>query len=185
MKRHSATRARNVSEAKRLYGTRCVNCGSDKGIQFHHAVSLSCGGNDVATNMIPLCRECHAKVHGVIGNLIKTNNGGCPKRKLCDAQRLAVDYYVNCELPASVLKKLLGIKSHLSKTESYIQESMKRNGIIDFRNNMDVRIGVNGKIEQGEKSGWVIREYVGKGKRKEYRYSPDYYDAESALLEMM
>ena len=41
----------------------CCNCGN-KAEQVHHIVPLALGGNDCLGNLISLCEECHAKVHG-------------------------------------------------------------------------------------------------------------------------
>ena len=39
--------------------TRCFECGSDANIHFHHVVPKILGG----TKTIPLCIQCHGKVH--------------------------------------------------------------------------------------------------------------------------
>ena len=39
--------------------TRCFECGSDTSIHFHHIVPKILGG----TKTIPLCIQCHGKVH--------------------------------------------------------------------------------------------------------------------------
>ena len=46
-------------------GVYCVNCGSSEGIEYHHIVPLACGGNNVFTNIVPLCWECHSKAHNL------------------------------------------------------------------------------------------------------------------------
>jgi len=58
---------KEAQKAKRelLLGTVCGNCGKDCGteIEYHHVVPLERGGNDVIRNLLPLCYECHNKVH--------------------------------------------------------------------------------------------------------------------------
>lgn len=45
-------------------GKRCGNCGSENNIQYHHIVPLAKGGNDILSNIAPLCEDCHRLVHG-------------------------------------------------------------------------------------------------------------------------
>ncbi len=42
----------------------CQNCGLPAD-HAHHVVPLSLGGNNIASNMISLCDDCHGKVHGI------------------------------------------------------------------------------------------------------------------------
>ena len=42
---------------------KCINCGKEAKEQ-HHIIPLSLGGNDIETNKVWLCSECHAIVHG-------------------------------------------------------------------------------------------------------------------------
>ena len=41
-----------------LRGNRCINCGTDKDIEWHYMVPIGSGGNDVDTNLVPLCSRC-------------------------------------------------------------------------------------------------------------------------------
>lgn len=52
---------------KQVKGTICANCGLDCGqeIIFHHVIPLVIGGQDVITNIIPLCSTCHDLLHSV------------------------------------------------------------------------------------------------------------------------
>ena len=45
-------------------GYRCALCDSTKGLQIHHAIPRSHGGNDDECNLITLCSVCHAAAHG-------------------------------------------------------------------------------------------------------------------------
>ena len=40
----------------------CVNCGNEA-IELHHIVPLALGGNDIDSNKVWLCIECHNKIH--------------------------------------------------------------------------------------------------------------------------
>ena len=43
---------------------RCALCYDTHGLQIHHIVHRSCGGNDTPCNLITLCWRCHAEAHG-------------------------------------------------------------------------------------------------------------------------
>lgn len=75
--RHAATRHQRIpldqypddwDELRReIYardGYTCRNCGADKiELHAHHIVPLSVGGSNELSNLVTLCRECHAKLH--------------------------------------------------------------------------------------------------------------------------
>lgn len=44
--------------------TCCANCGSKNDLEWHHIVPLSKGGNNIRSNIVCLCHECHNIVHG-------------------------------------------------------------------------------------------------------------------------
>lgn len=45
------------------YWNACCNCGSKEGVSLHHVVPIKMGGQDVLTNLVPLCRNCHITIH--------------------------------------------------------------------------------------------------------------------------
>lgn len=45
-------------------GYRCALCDDVRGLQIHHIVHRSAGGNDTPCNLITLCWRCHAEAHG-------------------------------------------------------------------------------------------------------------------------
>lgn len=45
-------------------GYRCALCDSTQFLQIHHYCPRSMGGNDTPHNLITLCADCHALVHG-------------------------------------------------------------------------------------------------------------------------
>lgn len=47
-------------------GYECICCGSTKYLQIHHYCPRSQGGNDTKQNLVCLCSDCHALVHGII-----------------------------------------------------------------------------------------------------------------------
>jgi hypothetical protein len=42
----------------------CAACGTEDDLQYHHLIPAVRGGTDDPTNIIVLCAECHAKIHG-------------------------------------------------------------------------------------------------------------------------
>ena len=68
-KRKRARRARNSMAWQKARmaaglrdGERCRRCGSVDSLEVHHVVPLAQGGNEFAlSNLITLCRDCHAK----------------------------------------------------------------------------------------------------------------------------
>ena len=50
---------------KKIKGTTCCNCGinCEENIVYHHVVPISNGGNDIISNIIPVCTECHSIIH--------------------------------------------------------------------------------------------------------------------------
>ena len=49
----------------KMKGTICANCGKDEKeqIEYHHVIPIILGGQDVLTNIIPLCHNCHELIH--------------------------------------------------------------------------------------------------------------------------
>jgi 5-methylcytosine-specific restriction endonuclease McrA len=45
-------------------GWRCQKCGSSRNLDVHHRIRRSALGDDLETNLITLCRECHQILHG-------------------------------------------------------------------------------------------------------------------------
>ncbi len=44
-------------------GYRCTRCGTRDGLEVHHRVPVTNGGEDTIANTITLCRDCHAQTH--------------------------------------------------------------------------------------------------------------------------
>lgn len=44
-------------------GHQCVNCGAQTSLEVHHVVPLSQGGTNKSTNLVTVCRSCHAGSH--------------------------------------------------------------------------------------------------------------------------
>ena len=66
---------------KKEKGTVCINClSNDKPIQYHHVVPISLGGQDILSNIVPLCEDCHNLIHHA-----KTKKGNLSHSQLIKA----------------------------------------------------------------------------------------------------
>ena len=54
---------RNLAQLKKY--KKCANCGSEENIEIHHIVPLIVGGTNRRSNLVALCQDCHAKIHGL------------------------------------------------------------------------------------------------------------------------
>ena len=63
-KRKQSGRAEFRQQIIEQCGSVCVNCGSDRDVEYHHIVPLSNGGSIRAGNVVALCSICHLKAHG-------------------------------------------------------------------------------------------------------------------------
>lgn len=51
------------------YGYKCSICGKTNNLQMHHKIPIKDGGTNDLFNLIPLCKDCHEKIHKFkIGN---------------------------------------------------------------------------------------------------------------------
>ena len=41
----------------------CARCGKIEAVEIHHCILISIGGKDDFNNLMPLCEDCHKKVH--------------------------------------------------------------------------------------------------------------------------
>lgn len=59
-----------LKRLRKIKGTKCCNCNNDVGnnIIFHHIIPLSIGGNNIDSNIVPLCSNCHYKIHNISKN---------------------------------------------------------------------------------------------------------------------
>lgn len=144
-------------EAIRFHGNRCLNCGDDKRIEWHHIVPLEIGGNDIPSNTVPLCRSCHKAVthHQLILSTVgrKYKSGG-RKIETPDGYEEIFEDYVRCRIPKSVAAERLGKSIHfveLKVFENYLTE----NDIVKRKNNMDIILSQHGYIDDDVHLGFV------------------------------
>ena len=126
-----------------LHGSRCVNCGSDENIEFHHIVPLAIGGTNNYGNVVPLCWRCHKAIHrGITIDDLKDGKSNNAGRKRIDKE-LAYDVFekfIGGEIGNRKANELLGYKSYLTRMNNRTQfkDFLKERGIKSVRNNIDI-----------------------------------------------
>lgn len=78
MSRTGQPRQKVAKWIREMLPKKCINCGSTKGLQYHHIVPVICGGNDIPSNVAVLCGNCHSRVHYGKDGII--NHGDAVKR---------------------------------------------------------------------------------------------------------
>ena len=83
-------------EVYRRDGFRCALCDDVRGLQIHHIVHRSVGGNDTPCNLITLCWRCHAEAHGTLIPERHTFVPQTPEQKWAAWRSLIDDYEQLC-----------------------------------------------------------------------------------------
>ena len=142
----------------RRYDYKCVNCGCSDELEIHHIVPLEIGGNDITSNMVALCYDCHKAVTN--HQLLLTTTGrphkvGGRKRVFTNCDDI-LDRYFRCEIGARECKELIGMspKNHITDNVWY-KEYLEKHGIKKFRNNVDIKTANKG-IKTGDCVGYII-----------------------------
>lgn len=121
-------------------GSRCINCGSDECIEYHHIIPLFLGGNDIESNIVPLCHKCHQVAHKGRHISHYTNKKNTGRKKICDDDRLLeiIEMFVNGEIGNIKAIELTGQKpgARLSADRRF-SEWKKEHGIKTVRNQVD------------------------------------------------
>ena len=127
-------------EWKEKLGYRCYNCGCEENIEYHHIVPMFLGGNDVITNVVPLCNRCHKVAHKGRHMHRYTNKANAGRKKLCDDEtvRQVADMYINGEIGNRKAVELVNGKpgSRFSSRRSY-KAYIQELGIKTVRNYVD------------------------------------------------
>ena len=132
------------NELKNKLGSICVNCESTDNIEYHHIVPLANGGTNRITNIVPLCGECHSKVHNKPYR--DHTKGGRPKAiEFKDAEPILHRYFRN-EIGKLETCELLGIKGN-STWERLTKEYKQKHNITKFYNNIDLKNSQSKRIE--------------------------------------
>lgn len=153
---------------------RCVCCADyiDEPI-WHHILPVALGGEDIVTNMVPICHACHMAIHNMkpafYYRFKASPGGGRPKDHMPWYDNI-YDDYVMCRIPKTVASERLGKGVHFQENAAF-REFLKKNRILKFRNNIDLIASKNnGYVEPGRIVGHV--EYMD-GTRKELRYGEE------------
>ena len=83
------------AQRKAIYrrdGYQCSLCGCTRYLQIHHFIPLGKGGKNNAHNMIALCSDCHALVHGF-------NIHDYPDMTPADVEQAIVEYLADYYAP--------------------------------------------------------------------------------------
>lgn len=51
------------NKLRQKLGTKCIYCGMNDDIQYHHIIPVSQGGDNRISNLVPLCGRCHFLAH--------------------------------------------------------------------------------------------------------------------------
>lgn len=116
---------------------RCVNCGSDKDIEYHHIVPLANGGNHIFTNIAPLCHECHMKAHGKLQRVEDPGKSGRKPMAMPENYDKIINQYLVGAIDRSELIKGLGFSNtvKLDSIKPY-QDYLKAHHIVKVVSNV-------------------------------------------------
>jgi len=84
------------TQRKAIYrrdGFQCALCGSSRYLQIHHYIPRGHGGSDNPMNLITLCADCHALVHGF-------NPQDYPDMRPADVEQAIVEYLADYYAPS-------------------------------------------------------------------------------------
>lgn len=120
---------------------------------MHHIVPLSRGGNDIPSNIVLLCTECHGKAHDItLRNLVteKQRYPGRKKREKPENFDLCGEKYLKGEIGRKEFLETCNMhKSYLSPNCkcTWWPDFLKAHRIASFKNNVDL-------IEYQKRRGW-------------------------------
>ena len=117
-------------EAIEECGAFCANCGSRENIQYHHIVPLAFGGNNVLTNIVPLCEDCHYKAHMKYKHKGVQGATGRPRKDAPVGYKDILTRYVTGALSGKNAKQMLGLGETSKLAEQwYYKEFLSDMGI--------------------------------------------------------
>ena len=121
---------RMKNDLRYILGSVCCACGSNKMIQYHHILPLVLGGDNRLTNIVPLCSDCHAKIHGVKPLTQYAENTGRPRSTPVPNYRIILNKYIIGEIGTEQAKTMLKLKDGAKiAQQSYYKEYLKELGI--------------------------------------------------------
>lgn len=73
-------------------GTVCYNChkNEENNIMFHHIIPVAIGGTENDSNIVPLCQDCHNKLHTIENKNNTLSHSALIKRGLEKAKKNGV-----------------------------------------------------------------------------------------------
>lgn len=141
-KKRKAISGKFKEEIIKMHGSVCCNCGSSDEIEWHHIVPIEIGGNDIPSNIVPLCYDCHKAVTHhelLLATAGRKHDKGGRKRSIPENYKEILDDYLNCRIGKAEAAKRLGWehKSNFADSE-WFKEYKKEQGIARYRNNIDL-----------------------------------------------
>lgn len=121
----------------------CVNCGSEEKLIMHHIVPVCRGGREVASNIVVLCYDCHAKVHDISLHTLQKENcshkGRTKREKPKDFDKWMEKFIAGEIGKKEFLKQVKMCKQDLvpSARMSFYRDYLKEHNIAEFKNNVD------------------------------------------------
>lgn len=146
---HLTNRAFRRELEERYDGAKeCVCCGEpiDEPI-WHHILPVAQGGQDIPSNLVPVCECCHKAIHSMKPSWrYKTRSGGGRPIEKPDRCYDIFEDYVRCRIAKSEAAYRLKKGIHFMELKIF-QNYKKENGIVSYKNNLDIRIAKNGHNE--------------------------------------
>lgn len=158
-KRNTSDRFRN--QVIELHGDKCVNCGSQDRVEFHHIVPVALGGTDAPSNVVPLCYTCHKAAHigrktGDIKKSIGHEKGGRKCKIDDEVFEEAFKKYIGGQIGKTKLCELIGRNYKSFSRIPQIKRFKEKYGINEFRNNIDIRGTISAEgLKDGDPVGYI------------------------------
>lgn len=156
MKRQKANK-----KIQNVVGNNCCNCGETDHIEYHHIVPLALGGNDIESNIVPLCHVCHMAAHhgrNINHYFGSFNKGGRHSIATIEYNSNIFDMYINGEIGNRMAKQMLGYSDSTQiKDRPVFKRYIKSKGINTVKNIIDV--AATNKSD-GLKNGDVVGEII-------------------------
>ena len=115
---------------KQILGSTCCACGETDNIQYHHILPVILGGDNRLTNIVPICAECHSKIHGIKALTSYAENTGRPKNAPKGDYKTIIRKYLTGEIGMEQAKTMLGLRDGARASEQwYYKEYLNELGI--------------------------------------------------------
>ena len=155
--RQAGRKKDSLEKIEAWYGKKCANCGSEEDVEYHHIVPLYVGGTNEITNMVPLCRSCHYAVHHGVRldcSELKHISGGRKRKAPSEEAVRAFTDYVNCKIPRCEAVRIMKQKPNWTRVW-WQKEICEEMNIVEFHNNIGVKLAKTGLLPMGYPAGWV------------------------------